>query len=350
MDDLTVTKILVEFFPHKLMAVADIIILEYFRLLDINATRRGVKTCPLCTNKIGNRAKQCKYCSPGKQKRRSRKSQTSKEPNNDSEQSSSNVDMNMVLIDSEPDMPTSPIGNTAEVSVSSTSDVISKNVTEDVEAVTADNFVQGTQSSVNAIEGMEAETSQQNSGVIEAGKKTYHTSLQELIQTLLVQNQSSSLYVAQDSEEQADKVDTENSDVNQQEEQAGDVEVKEVKGNSVGAVGAVGSPENAYDANSVALFLGHLAQQNGKKARPSLNIASDNAEPNTSTSSPLGIKAKQVVIEDDLSSQAKYRKIRPKTIDECTITVEIQRSEDCAVEEEIANTVGEVKSAESQLR
>lgn len=348
MDDLTVTKILVEIFWQKLMAVADIIKLEYLRLLDINATRRGVKTCPLCTNKIGNRAKQCKYCSPGKQRRRSRKSQTSKEPNNDSEQSSSNVDMNMVLMDGEPDLPTSPIGNTAEVS--STTDVISKNETEDTEAVTADNFVQGTQSSVNAMEGMEAETSPQNSGVMEPGKKTYHTSLQELIQTLLVQNQSSSLYVAQDSEEQADKVDTENSDVNQQEEQARDVEVKDVKGNSVGAVGPVGSPENAYDANSVALFLGHLAQQNGKKARPSLSIANDNAEPDTSTSSPLGIKAKQVVIEDDLSSQAKYRKIRPKAIDECTITVEIQRSEDCAVEEEIGNTVGEVKSAESQLR
>ncbi|XP_031574407.1 uncharacterized protein LOC116308163 [Actinia tenebrosa] len=36
------------------------------RFLGINATKRGVKTCPICLNKIGYRAKQCKHCSPSK--------------------------------------------------------------------------------------------------------------------------------------------------------------------------------------------------------------------------------------------------------------------------------------------
>ncbi|KAK3745514.1 hypothetical protein QZH41_009909, partial [Actinostola sp. cb2023] len=36
------------------------------RFLAINATKRGVKTCPVCLKKIGYRAKQCKHCSPSK--------------------------------------------------------------------------------------------------------------------------------------------------------------------------------------------------------------------------------------------------------------------------------------------
>lgn len=315
------------------------------RLLDINATRRGVKTCPLCTNKIGYRAKQCKYCSPGKQKRRSRKSRQSKESRNDSEQDSSNVSMEMVLIDSETEVSTSEIGNAAEVS--STAEVIPKKIAEVSEPIITESFEQGTQPTINTIESTEAETSQQNNDVA-AEKRSHHTSLQELIHTLLVQNQNS-LYITQDSEVQDDKVGTGNPDSNQHEEVGGE-EIKEDQRNSLVAAGPVGSPENAYDANSVALFLGHLAQQNGKKIRTALNPVSDNAQSNTSVSSLIGVKTKHVVIEDDMSSQAKYRKIRPKSIDEGTAVVEIQSSVGATVEEDIGDSVGEVKPTESQLR
>ena len=321
------------------------IVLYIFRLLDINATRRGVKTCPLCTNKIGYRAKQCKYCSPGKQKRRSRKSQQSKESRNDSEQDSSNVSMEMVLIDSETEVLTSEIGNAAEVS--STAEVIPKKIAEVSEPIITESFEQGTQPTINTIESTEAETSQQNNDVA-AEKRSHHTSLQELIHTLLVQNQNS-LYITQDSEVQDDKEGTGNPDSNQHEEVGGE-EIKEDQRNSLVAAGPVGSPENAYDANSVALFLGHLAQQNGKKIRTALNPVSDNAQSNTSVSSLIGVKTKHVVIEDDMSSQAKYRKIRPKSIDEGTAVVEIQSSVGATVEEDIGDSVGEVKPTESQLR
>lgn len=44
----------------------------FYRFLAINPTKRGVKTCQDCFKKIGYRAKQCKYCSPLKHRRRPR--------------------------------------------------------------------------------------------------------------------------------------------------------------------------------------------------------------------------------------------------------------------------------------
>ena len=315
----------------------------FFRLLGINATRRGVKTCPLCTKKIGYRSKQCKYCSFGKQKRsRSRKVQSK-----DSGKAGQRiVDLEIgVQIENETEVSTS---NTAEVS--STGEDTANKAEEVSEATVTESYEQDTQSSINAIEGLEAETSQQNSSDMAAGKRSYHTSLQDLIHTLLVQNQNSSVYIAPETEVQADKAGTEIQDPDQQEEQGGDVETEQGQDNTLVPAGTVRSPENAYDANSVALFLGHLAQQNGKKIRTVLDPVSGNTQPSTSASSLIRFKTKHVIVEDDMSSQAKYRKIRPKSVDEGSAVMEIQPSVDSTVAGDVGDSVAEVKPTESQIR
>ena len=136
----------------------------------------------------------------------------------------------------------------------------------------------------------------------------------------------------------------------QQQQQGGNEEIEQEQEQLQMAGAAVGTPENSYDANSVALFLGHLAQQNGKKIRTALNPVIDNTRSSTGTSSLIGVKTKHIVIEDDLSSQAKYRKIRPKSIDDGTAVVEIRSSVASTVEEDMADNVAESRPMESQLR
>ena len=315
----------------------------FFRLLGINATRRGVKTCPLCSKKIGYRAKQCKYCSPDKQKRRLKKIQ-SKESRKDSDRV---IDVEIgVVIDNETEVLTS---NTAEVP--STETVDTKKVSDDSGPFVPQSYEQDSQQSINAVEGMEVEITQQNSGELAAGKRSYHTSLQDLIHTLLVQNQNSSVYIAPESEVQVDKTGMEIPDSDQQDEEVGGgKETEEEQGNTMVPAGPVGSPENAYDANSVALFLGHLAQQNGKKIRTALDPVSNNAQPSTYASNTVRIKPKHVIVKDSISSQGKYRRIRPKSVDEGSAVVEIPAGVDSAMEGEVGESVVEVKPTESQLR
>lgn len=310
----------------------------FFRLLGINATRRGVKTCPLCSKKIGYRAKQCKYCSPDKQKRRLKKIQ-SKESRKDRV-----IDVEIgVVIDNETEVLTS---STAEVA--STEEVDTKKVSE---LFVPQSYEQDSQQSINAVEGMEVEITQQNSGELAAGKRSYHTSLQDLIHTLLVQNQNSSMYIAPESEVQVDKTGMEIPDSDQQEEEVeGGKETEDEQGSTIVPAGPVGSPENAYDANSVALFLGHLAQQNGKKIRTALDPVSNNAQPSTRASNTVRIKPKHIIVKDDRLSQGKYRRIRPKSVDEGSAVVEIPASVDSSMEGEVGESVVEVKPTESQLR
>ena len=310
--------------------------------MGINATRRGVKTCPLCSKKIGYRSKQCKYCSAGKQKRTPRKCQ-SKEVRREGERI---VDVEIgVEIDNETEVSTSKIVDTVELS--STSEDAKKAV-EDTEPVLTESFDQDPQQNINAIDSIAAEMSEPNSSEVAAGKRSYHTSLQDLIHTLLVQNQNSSVYVAPETEGQADKAGTEDTVCNQEEAEV--VSEETVPDNPVVPAGPVGSPENAYDANSVALFLGHLAQQNGKKIRTALDPVSNNAQPSTSASSLIRFKTKHVVVEDGLSCQAKYRRIRPKSIDESSAVMEIPPSVDTTVEEDMGDSVVDVKPTEAQLR
>ncbi|PFX32369.1 uncharacterized protein LOC111320984 [Stylophora pistillata] len=307
------------------------------RLLGINATRRGVKTCPICMKKIGYRSKQCKFCSPGKPRKRSRKSKQSKESNHfDDERDTSGVELNVVVIDGETEVATSEISSTIP-------EVISKEVVEDSETDAAISFGQETQegdvvtSDAVGTEGL-------------VGRKSYHTSLQDLIQTLLVQNQNSSVLIPPTERVESDKLSMSQPNTDQQQQQSGNDEIEQEQEQLQMAGATVGSPENAYDANSVALFLGHLAQQNGKKIRTALNPVIDNTRSATGTSSLIGVKTKRIVIEDDLSSQAKYRKIRPKSIDEGTAVVEIQTGVASIIDEDMTNNVAESKPSESQLR
>ena len=310
----------------------------FVRLLGINATRRGVKTCPLCMKKIGYRSKQCKFCSPGKQRKRSRKSQQIKESDKyDDERDNSAVEVDVVVMESETEVATSEISSTAP-------EVVTKQLVEDSEQATTVTFEQETQQDIPADNSVDA-----TEEVV--GRKNYHTSLQDLIQTLLVQNQNSSVYLSPDQQVEADKLSTEQQDSNQPQEQDGSDEMEQEQEQiQVSAAAAVGSPENAYDANSVALFLGHLAHQNGKKIRTALNPVIDNTRPGTGSSSLIGVKTKHIVIEDDLSGQAKYRKIRPKSIDEATAVLDIQPSVASTVEEDMADNIAEMKPTESQLR
>ena len=315
----------------------------FFRLLGINATRRGVKTCPLCSKKIGYRAKQCKYCSPDKQKRRLKKIQ-SKESRKDSDRV---IDVEIgVVIDNETEVLTS------STAAPSTEAVDTKKVADGSEPFVPQSYEQDSQQSINAVEGMEVEITQQNSGELAAGKRSYHTSLQDLIHTLLVQNQNSSVYIAPESEVQVDKTGLEIPDSDQQEEEVGGgKETEEEQGSAMVPAGPVGSPENAYDANSVALFLGHLAQQNGKKIRTALDPVSNNAQPSTYASNTVRIKPKHVIVKDNISSQGfKYRRIRPKSVDEGSAVVEIPAGVDSTLEGEVGESVVEVKPTESQLR
>lgn len=320
----------------------------YGRLLGINATRRGVKTCPLCMKKIGYRSKQCKFCSPSKQRKRSRKSQQNKESSNDEEKDTVQVELdttnvNVVVMESETEIATSEILNAAEDA--------SKQVLEDSEPATTASYEEECQQNIaSVVDGVESETASQDDSEQVIGKKNYHTSLQDLIHTLLVQNQNSSVYIAPDHQVEADKLNMEQQNCDPQEEQDGDEEIEQQQEQTQVTTGPVGNPENAYDANSVALFLGHLAQQNGKKIRTALNPVSDNTQPGTSSSSLIGVKTKHIVIEDDMSSQAKYRKIRPKSFDEGQAVIEIPSSVASAVEEDMADSVVEVKPTDSQLR
>lgn len=309
--------------------------------------------------KIGYRSKQCKFCSPTKPRKRSRKSQQNKDSNKDDEKDTSNLELDtsnvdVVVMDSETEIATSEILNTSEDA--------SKQVVEDSEPVTTATYEEESQQNIANVEDIhvDPETVTQNDSEQVIGKKNYHTSLQDLIQTLLVQNQNSSVYIAPDHHVETDKLSTEQQNSNQQEEQDGNEEMEQqqeqtqvstgpVSVSSTGPV-SVGSPENAYDANSVALFLGHLAQQNGKKMRTALNPVIDNNQPGTSTSSLIGVKTKHVVIEDDMSSQAKYRKIRPKSFDEGQTVLEIQPIVASTVEEDMADSIAEVKPTDSQLR
>lgn len=299
--------------------------------------------------KIGYRSKQCKFCSPSKQRKRSRKSQQNEESGKNEEKDTVSIELDttctnvdVVVMDSETEIATSEILNTAEDA--------SKQVAEDSEPATTAPYEEECQQNIaSVVDGVESETASQNDSEQVIGKKSYHTSLQDLIHTLLVQNQSSSVYIAPDHEVEADKLGMEQQNCNPQGEQDGDEEMEQQEQTQV-STGPVGSPENAYDANSVALFLGHLAQQNGKKIRTALNPVTDNTQPGTSTSSLIGVKTKHIVIEDDMSSQAKYRKIRPKSFDEGQAVLEIQPSVASTVEEDMADSVVEVKPADSQLR
>ena len=307
-----------------------------------------MKTCPLCMKKIGYRSKQCKFCSPSKQRKRSRKSQQNKESSNDEEKDAVRVELdamnvNVVVMESETEIATCEILNTAED--------VSKQVLEDSEPATTASYEEECQQNIaSVVDGVESETASQNDSKQVIGKNSYHTSLQDLIHTLLVQNQNSSVYIAPDHQVEADKLSMEQQDCNPQGEQDDDEEIEQQQEETQVSTGPVGNPENAYDANSVALFLGHLAQQNGKKIRTALNPVTDNTQPGTSSSSLIGIKTKHIVIEDDMSSQAKYRKIRPKSFDEGQAVLEIQSSVASAVDEDMADSVVEVKPTDSQLR
>ena len=77
--------------------------------------------------------------------------------------------------------------------------------------------------------------------------------------------------------------------------------------------------ENGFDANSVALFLGHLAQQNNGKKK--LRGQVQTKEVNTSqreVKPPPGTRGKSVPICDD-SKPAKLRRIEPKVGDVTTV-------------------------------
>lgn len=298
--------------------------------------------------KIGYRSKQCKFCSPSKQRKRSRKSWQNKESSNDEEKGTVSIELDttnvdVVVMESETEIATSEILNTAEDA--------SKQVVEDSELATTASYEEECQQSIaSVVDGVESEPAPQNDSEQVIGKKNYHTSLQDLIHTLLVQNQNSSVYIAPDHQVEADKLGMEQQNCNSQGGQDGDEEIEQQQEQTQVSTGPLGSPDNAYDANSVALFLGHLAQQNGKKIRTALNPVTDNTQPGTSSSSLIGVKTKHIVIEDDMSSQAKYRKIRPKSFDEGQAVLEIQSSVASAVEEEMADSVVEVKPTDSQLR
>lgn len=297
--------------------------------------------------KIGYRSKQCKFCTPLQPRKRSRKSQSSKDSGKDEEKEKdiSNVELDasnvdVVVMDSETEVATSEILNTAEDT--------SKQGVEDSEPAATAAYEEESQQNVANVEGIhvDPETGTQNESEPVIGKKNYSTSLQDLIHTLLVQNQNSSIYIAPDHQEETEKLSMEQQSSNQQEEQDGDEEMEQQQVST----GPVGNPENSYDANSVALFLGHLAQQNGKKIRTALNPVMDNNQPGTSVSSLIGVKTKHVVIEDDVASQAKYRKIRPKSFDEGQGVLEIQPTVASTVEEDIADSVIEMKPTDSQIR
>lgn len=243
---------------------------------------------------------------------------------------------------------------TAEVASSSTEEGASDKVAGDPEAVTVARFEQESQQNISSIEGVDSGLPQGNSSELAAGKRNYHTSLQDLIQTLLVQNQTNSMYVVPESETPDNKIEPENADSTQQEEQVEDhSKVSQDEEGGIGvATDSVANTENMCDANSVALFLGHLAQQHGKKMRPALDPVRDNAQSITDTTNMVVCKTKYTLGEDDMSSPLKYRRIRPKSADEGSSVVELRLSMDSELEREavVEGVVQETKPIESQFR
>lgn len=71
--------------------------------------------------------------------------------------------------------------------------------------------------------------------------------------------------------------------------------------------------ENAFDANSVALFLGEMAQRNGKKRRISSISKSTESETKLVSLTPGAIQKWNILTSSDAKG-AKFRKIQPKDI------------------------------------
>ena len=253
------------------------------------------------------------------------------------------VDLSAVMVDNETEVSTTDICAAEEAA--------SKGVEEDSEEDAIANCQQDSFQN-EEVQTVESGASNEAGREHVIGKKMYQTSLQDLIHTLLAQNQSSSIYITpEDIETDQRSSDEHVSDQKRDEQAAGDDRTEQQDQQSpVAPAGVDASPENFYDANSVALFLGHLAQQNGKKMRSVLNPVTENSQPCTSSVNFIGVKTKHsVIIEDELSIPAKYRRIRPKSTVEGNV-LEIQPALAPIVEDEESDSCAEVKAAEPQCR
>ena len=143
--------------------------------------------------------------------------------------------------------------------------------------------------------------SAQNVVVVDTAKK--QANLRDLIRNLLVKQGEQSISL----KEVKTETTAGNEDLAQ--EVKSDVDSKENPGSTDPAQECAQEvcTEVSYDANSVALFLGHLAQQNGKKLRTAR--ISTNGEGQVKAAGSARGRNRQASSE---STPAKYRRIQPK--------------------------------------
>ena len=186
----------------------------------------------------------------------------------------------------------------------------------------------------NAVE--DAQTSAPEQSLTSDGVKKYSKgNLQELIQSLLAQQENRCGKMNNSEDNENGKEREENAEVDMEEElesveesQTSDSCQKELNVEAEQSINTNQSSaavirieqtstsdqtvhtEVSYDANSVALFLGHLAQQNGKKMRGAFGSATKNNQENCADSAAAGVK--HDTDADSESVAAKYRRIQPK--------------------------------------
>lgn len=336
--------------------------------MDINATRRGVKTCPQCLKKIGYRSKLCKYCYPGK--KRPRKPRKLFKPKRvetegavhicDSDrQEVSTVDFSGVVVGNETEVSTTeePAPTSAEVPEEIEQTSMGEQVetipvqddngthylniqTEDPVHEKNDDGDDGNeateQSSVpdvsheNQSITRDEKTDKSNSVRVlstEAQTETVTTpsnervlqqraNLQALICSLLAQTQAKSSDVKSERSSKNVIASVKGSEtftakveplqdmnlVNTAQLGDGDELVTQSDGSTKAS-------ENGFDANSVALFLGHLAQQNNGKKK--LQVPTQATEGGSDNRELKPSNRKQTFSYDD-SKPVKLRRIEPK--------------------------------------
>ena len=355
---------------------SDILFFSIFRLLDINATRRGVKTCPQCLKKIGYRSKLCKYCYPGK--KRSRKSRKIVKPKrvarlqdnvqvcHSEGQEVSTVDFSSVVIGNETEVSTTeePTQSIVHTSEEMPGDSIANEQVATVHAEPRDNtthylsiqadgtapharydnhddnvaeeaYIQDVSKATQTITVNEKIEENRHIQVLSTEASTLtrinspnekvsqqRANLQALICNLLAQTQSKPVDVKTRRPGKCSVVSVKDNDTlpsitakeDTMEEMnlASSSQLSESDGLASSTNGNTKSSENGFDANSVALFLGHLAQQNNGKKKllsPMQTGEDDSHQREFKLSSECSRKT--VHIYDD-SKPTKLRRIEPK--------------------------------------
>ncbi|XP_032227239.2 uncharacterized protein LOC116610626 [Nematostella vectensis] len=311
------------------------------RLLKTNPTKRGVKTCPQCFNKIGHRAKQCKHCSPSKRLQRRRKMQQKvleTRPQGSENNNGKTINYEGTA-DQLVDQCTNDVGNEVE-ETSDVNNLVEEAAVENIMTISEQNAADTATAVVTEIPSNEtvvtssacvsagsdecqpqvslaeetvpfAPSKEQETVVSTAAQPPDSFSLQDLICGLLAQNQGTLPTTIMNNDPPSEtttiavQTDTDKlyQDSRPSEEPQQPQEEKRIE-----------AADNSVDANSVALFLGQMAQQrNGKKRQSTASTNANSVNPQSQVITVMTGAVVPGTCSAVLSVKpSKFRKIQPK--------------------------------------